>query len=217
MMNRTIFIGDIHGCLDELNRLLEKISYNPDSDIIYSVGDFVNRGPDSRGVFLKLKGIGCRLVLGNHEYYFKQHIQKNNKKVIEHYQKIFTNIYDDFVRYIFQIPLYIETDDFILVHAGIDPGKKLLSNQNAKILTSVRTLNSLTGQIDQPDGQPWFKNYIGSKLIVFGHWAELEGVIQSNVIGLDTGCVYGKKLSALIVPGKEIISVEAKRIYEPIQ
>jgi diadenosine tetraphosphatase ApaH/serine/threonine PP2A family protein phosphatase len=217
MMNRTIFIGDIHGCLDELNRLLEKISYNPDSDIIYSVGDFVNRGPDSRGVFLKLKEIGCRLVLGNHEYYIKQHIQKNNKKVIEHCQKIFTNIYDDFVSYIFQIPLYIETDDFILVHAGIDPRKKLLSNQNAKILTSVRTLNPLTGKIDQPDGQPWFENYTGSKLIVFGHWAQLEGVIKPNVIGLDTGCVYGKKLSALIYPEKKIISVEAKRIYEPIQ
>lgn len=75
--------------------------------------------------------------------------------------------------------------------------------------------------MDVPDNPPsnnlaWFEFYRGPKLFVFGHWAQLGGIVRENVVGLDTGCVYGKKLSALILPDREIITVKAKSNYCPI-
>lgn len=214
-MNRTIIIGDIHGCISELTDLLKKISFNSNSDVIYSVGDFINRGPDSPGVFSKLKEINCRMILGNHEYYVKQQVQRKNISVINEYRKTFGSVFNDFINFLFKTPLYIETNKFIIVHAGIDPYQQL-SNQNAETLTTIRTLDSKPVQNTDYNGKPWFNSYKSEKLIVFGHWAQLGCIIRDNVIGLDTGCVYGKKLTALILPERKLVSVKAKQIYEVI-
>ena len=88
-----------------------------------------------------------------------------------------------------------------------------------------------TSKVVDPKGQKsslksWFDFYTAKKLIVFGHWAALDGIIKDNVIGLDTGCVYGKKLTALILsdfasspnsPKREIVSVQAKKQYLTIE
>ena len=60
---------------------------------------------------------------------------------------------------------------------------------------------------------PWFDFYTDDKLVVFGHWAAQEGVVRENAIGLDTGCVYGKKLTALVLPERELVSVKARKQY----
>ena len=63
-------------------------------------------------------------------------------------------------------------------------------------------------------GQPWYEHYEGQGLAVFGHWPRREGpLLRSNAIGLDTGCVYGGALTALILPERCLVSVAARRIY----
>ncbi len=68
-MQRVIVIGDVHGCLDELEQLLEKLEYCPENDILYFLGDIINRGPYSKEVFYKIKSLNAVSVLGNHEYH----------------------------------------------------------------------------------------------------------------------------------------------------
>ena len=102
-------------------------------------------------------------------------------------------------------PLYVEGDGFVVVHAGLDPRKPSLEKQSIRDLTTIR----------MPEGMdiPWYEAYTGERLVVFGHWANTEPVIRSNAIGLDTGCVYGGTLSALILPERRIISVPSVKSH----
>ena len=98
-------------------------------------------------------------------------------------------------------PQQMDLEDLVKIRKITDP-------QNPKILKS------------------WFDFYKGKKLVVFGHWAALNGIVKENVIGLDTGCVYGKKLTALVLSDsasspnsskREIVSVQAKKQYLAIE
>ena len=60
---------------------------------------------------------------------------------------------------------------------------------------------------------PWYESYTGETTVVFGHWARPEPVVRENAIGLDTGCVYGGRLTAVILPERNLVSVPAKRAY----
>jgi len=216
MKKRTIIIGDVHGCLDELNMLIDQINYNQSQDELFFTGDIINRGPDSKSVWLRVKELGGQSVLGNHEYFLKQNILAGNSEYLNQFELEFDYIYSEFFQDVLSWPLMIETDQFILVHAGIQPGHPI-SSQHPHVLTTIRTFNKETLEINQPDDPPWFEAYHDSKLLVFGHWAQLEGVTRTNVIGLDTGCVYGKKLSALVLPERQIVSVPALKTYHLIK
>jgi serine/threonine protein phosphatase 1 len=102
-------------------------------------------------------------------------------------------------------PLHIEGEGFLAVHAGIDPRVHKLHLQSAHDLMTIRV----------PHGMdvPWYEAYTDERLIVFGHWARKEAVIRPNAIGLDTGCVYGGKLTAMILPERRLVSVPAERSY----
>ncbi|PIR19482.1 MAG: hypothetical protein COV48_01755, partial [Elusimicrobia bacterium CG11_big_fil_rev_8_21_14_0_20_64_6] len=89
------------------------------------------------------------------------------------------------------------------IHAGFDPGEGL-EWQSASQLTSLRRLK---------DGRPWYEAYRERTLAVFGHWAKRKPVVRPNAVGLDTGCVYGGSLMALILPERVLISVPARRVY----
>jgi hypothetical protein len=62
--------------------------------------------------------------------------------------------------------------------------------------------------------EPWYERYTDSRLVVFGHWAKPAALVRKNAIGLDTGCVYGGALTALILPERRLVSVPARRVYQ---
>ena len=110
----------------------------------------------------------------------------------------------------------------MLVHAGLLPNKKPQQTD----LEDLVKIRKIADPKNPKILKSWFDFYTAKKLIVFGHWAALDGIIKDNVIGLDTGCVYGKKLTALILsdfasspnsPKREIVSVQAKKQYLAIE
>lgn len=205
---RTIVIGDVHGCWDELQDLLRAVKAGPEDRLI-SVGDLICKGPRSRRVIewaMAQKNVEC--VLGNHELRFlncrRRGVIPNVKPYdLEVYQE-FGAGYEEAMRYIARWPLTVSGPGFLVVHAGFDP-REGLEWQSDVQLTTMRKLKDTQ--------QPWYEQYRESPLVVFGHWAKPEAVVRKNAIGLDTGCVYGGSLTALILPERRLVSVPARRAY----
>jgi diadenosine tetraphosphatase ApaH/serine/threonine PP2A family protein phosphatase len=118
--------------------------------------------------------------------------------------------------WILDLPWAIEEDAFIAVHAGLTHGKTIAEHlsdpQMARNLLDIRTIEWHDGSI-----VPWHQAYSSTKKIVYGHWAAQGLSIGKNAVGLDTGCVYGKQLTAYILETDEIVSVPAKRVYQAIE
>jgi diadenosine tetraphosphatase ApaH/serine/threonine PP2A family protein phosphatase len=205
---RTIVIGDVHGCLDELKDLLRAVEAKPEDRLI-SVGDLLCKGPDSLGVMewaMSAPNLEC--VLGNHELRFLNCWRRGVAPAVKPYDaethRQFGDRYEAAMRFIARWPLTASGPGFMVVHAGFDPREGLEWQSNA-VLTSLRTLKDT--------GKPWYESYKDSSLVVFGHWAKPEPVVRRNAVGLDTGCVYGGALTALILPERRLVSVPARRAY----
>ncbi|MEN9722472.1 MAG: hypothetical protein RJB38_458 [Pseudomonadota bacterium] len=206
---RTIIIGDIHGCTDELQALLRACEASAQDQII-SVGDLICKGPDSLGALLwATETPNVRCVQGNHEARFldcwrKQEVPQRKPYDLETATQL-GNRYEALIQKVSQWPLYLEFPQFSIIHAGVHPSISGLSKQNPQALLELRLL---------PDSQePWYDRYEQKHLLVFGHWVHREPVVRPHAIGLDTGCVYGGSLSALILPERRIVQVAAKRAY----
>lgn len=207
MVGRTIVFGDVHGCFDELQDLLRAVKAQP-YDRLISVGDLISKGPDSRAVMewaMKTRNLEC--VLGNHELRLRRHWRAGTRSSekphdADTYRQL-GDLHDAAMLWIDKLPLTISGPGFLVVHAGFDPAEGL-EWQTASQLTNLRRL---------PDGRPWYEAYRERTLAVFGHWAKRRPVVRPNAVGLDTGCVYGGSLTALILPERILISVPARRTY----
>ena len=215
---RTLIVGDIHGCLQEFEALLEKAHFVLEEDRLILVGDLINKGPDSLGVLRKAHELGCEVVLGNHEWNALK-AQKNQSFYSKYTEKLKGELgqeYGQWIQWFEALPPFIEDKDFMVVHGGLRPGCHPRETSR-EILTHIRTWDGCGENLNRPENPPWFDLYEGDKLVVFGHWASLGPMVRPKVICLDSGCVYGKKLSALELPGRKIIQVDARRVYEEIR
>ena len=118
---RTILIGDVHGCVRELKKLLEKTEADPRRDRIIFIGDLVNKGPKSDEVFELFLDLRADAILGNHEYaILKQH--RGDWKISKTYKRLKKEFgHKGFERFIAEIetwPAFLDTPDFLAVHAG---------------------------------------------------------------------------------------------------
>ena len=222
---RTIFIGDIHGCYDELMELLKKVSFDPQSDRLISLGDLMHKGDKSAEVIRFFMDNGYEAIMGNHDYYFMQLLQKDRDPTDE-YRKIKKALgmkRRDLLKWFKRRPKYVESDEFIAVHAGVNPWNNFMDEQDIETLYYTRVYNPVTreafrsrnGQEEANSLVSWYrllhKHSYGGKKIVFGHWAKKKLVQMGNVYGLDTGCCYGGRLSALVYPSMEIVQVESRQ------
>jgi len=201
-------IGDVHGCIDELERLLKELSAGA-SDRIISVGDLIGKGPSSRAVLDWAMAARAECVVGNHELRFlecwkKGVVPREKPYDLETYQELGEG-YERYMRFIDSWPAFIDGGDFLVVHGGFDP-RRPIAGQDVKTLAGIRRLKDLD--------VPWYEEYRGEKLVVFGHWAQRgKPIVRANAIGLDTGCVYGEALTALVLPERRLVSVRAKKVY----
>ena len=216
-MNHTFVIGDIHGCSELLAGLLEKIKPLEKGDTVVFIGDYIDRGPDSRGVIdsvLKLKSEHKRTItlMGNHELMLLDAIKGYGRNE-------FLNIGGELTLKSYGIPLESNTDlaamlprdhiaffqnllpywedaDHIYVHAGLQPGVHMTQQS--------------------PDWLFWSRDeFVNSshdygKKVIYGHTPYDKPKIDANKIGIDTGAVYGNRLTCLMLPELEFIIQESK-------
>ncbi len=218
-MAKTIIIGDVHGCVDELEELLDVLGFEPKMDRIYLTGDAFTKGPDPLGVWKVIEQVGAKMVMGNHDAALlerlKVRMKGKEKKIPPTHKKtldIVMPVANDLMAWIEGLPLYIETESFLLVHAGIHPQKELQGTSRDEFLT-IRTWPPKKGI----DGPRWHDVYQPIRpLLVFGHDAPGGLVIKKRndkpyLVGLDSGCVYGNALSAYVVEEAHIVQVKSRQ------
>ena len=216
---RVIAIGDVHGCIDELQALLRRCDYRP-GDLVVFLGDLVSKGPDSTSVVQMARELGAIGVRGNHDFEvirWHQAIKSGAEPPVigsEHYQ-IASKLSTADLRWMYSLPWYISSKELnaLFVHAGFVSGIRL-GKQNPRLMMNMRSI--------LPDGTvtskffnnwPWARLWDGPHTVLFGHDADRGLQQYEHAIGLDTGCVYGGRLTACILPEKRLVSVSAKREY----
>lgn len=236
-MIRRIFIGDIQGCRDELERLLALVKFDPSRDALEPVGDLVNRGPDSLGVLRLMKSIGAGGVLGNHELHLLA--ARRGARALKPTDTLRPVLEapdcEELLSWLRAKPFIKAWPGILLVHAGLspvwtDPVAELSSLDPEKrhpsidIATRVRWCteagvmpNPETDPPAQPGFRPWHEHLEGhfKETIVFGHWARPGLVKRPGFRGLDTGCLWGGRLTAWIEQDDTFVSVAAARQYSP--
>jgi diadenosine tetraphosphatase ApaH/serine/threonine PP2A family protein phosphatase len=208
-MNRTVVVGDIHGCHEELLDLMDHVGPT-DGDRVISVGDLVTKGPGNAAVIDFFRaGTNTSAVIGNHDrVLLEKYLGHDVKLETFHVQAIaeFGDRFGEYMKWVAALPHYLDLGDYLVVHAGLRPGRSL-AEQDIKDLTEIRKVVIGDKEI------PWFDVYEGNQTVIFGHWVFGEPVVKTNAIGIDTGCVYGGRLTACVLPERHLVSVPARRAY----
>lgn len=237
-MSRRIFVGDIQGCLHELDALLTKVDFRPGSDELHPVGDLVNRGPDSLGVLRRLRELDAGGVLGNHDVHLLRRAagtrRAGKRDTLD--ALLASADAEELLSWVAERPFVRAWPDLLLVHAALSPTwtdpvatlnglDPLVPDERSDFATRVRYC-AADGKRPLDDWPPptapyapWYEHWMAredeTRTVVFGHWAR-QGLVQlEGVRGLDTGCVWGKQLTAWIAEEGRIVQVQAQRVYSP--
>jgi len=206
-VSRTLAMGDIHGCLDKLVKLMQAINWRPAHDTLIFIGDYIDRGPDSAGVIEYLIGLKDRsdrliFLTGNHEQMLLDFLEGRNSQLffanggyetLASYGGSEKNIPAAHHDFIHSLRSYYETEEYIFVHAGLRDGIPL-KEQSLNDLVWIREEFILS-------------NYDHGKRVVFGHTPLGAPLVRDNKIGIDTGAVYGGLLTCVELPDLIFYSV----------
>jgi serine/threonine protein phosphatase 1 len=214
MGSRTIVIGDIHGCYDELEDMLAEVRFGGEDRLI-SVGDLITKGPKNREVLERFMGEPqFSAVMGNHDLALRRKWNGEKIKLKDSQKPANKELKKDkerYLKFLNSLPFMIDLGTHLVVHAGVRPGVALHS-QTSEDLTELRSMGKDRAA---RDGTPWYDVYDGEKFVLFGHWPAEQPRRGKQAIGLDTGCVYGKQLTAYIIETGEFKSVPARQCYDP--
>jgi hypothetical protein len=201
---RTVIVGDVHGCTGELEELLERTRFAEGADDLVFVGDLVVRGPDSRGALALARRLGARVVRGNHENKLLG-ARDGSRPLGPEHERVASSLSEEDWLMIEAMPLWVDlpAHGVRVVHAGVIPGVDVEDTPPEALLT-MRTLRSRGRWSDEPDAGPlWGTLYDGPPHVVFGHNARTDPQLHEWATGLDTGCVYGGRLTALVLEENE--------------
>ena len=209
--DHTFIVGDVHGCFDELMLLLQKAQYHPEKHRLIFVGDVVNKGKKSLEVLQWMRERDLESVLGNHEAKFI-HSVENNLPLEQPLLKLKEDMgsqLQNWIDFIKSWPLYIEEEDFLLVHAGLVPGEHPSKSEVGNLINVRHWDDEKRSLCSGSKGRPWHDYYTDKKLVIYGHWAKQGVLKRNNSIGLDSGCVYGRQLTGVFLPSRTLISVNS--------
>ena len=213
--NKIFFVGDVHGCFNELKALLKKAKLNLKKDRLVLLGDVINKGPFSFEILCwikKSKHIQC--LLGNHELKWLN-LSKAKKPLPFSLQELEQKLgprLKEYQVWLRSWPLFLEEKDFLAVHAGVVPGQNL-SQSLPEHLVNIRSWDGEGKNLNNPTDPPWYEFYKEKKPVIYAHWAKQGLQIRHNTIGLDAGCVYGKRLCGIWWPSRKIVCVPAEKKY----
>jgi hypothetical protein len=235
---RTIVVGDVHGCLEELDELLRVVELRPGFDRLVFVGDLLDRGPDPVGALRRARELRAECVVGNHE---EKHLRWARHEALCRADPTHRNPLKPFSPERLAEHRRLAADDFAwlaalphvlrleggwaVVHGGLSPRRRLEHQLRDEVIR-LRLLDAegfiaASPRGELPDGVAhWATRWRGPESIIYGHHVhdlELPRVDEPTAgvrcVGLDTGCVYGGRLSALLLPNEEIASVPARQAY----
>ncbi len=227
-------IGDVHGCREELGALLTELGYavtadgavHPGGRTAVFVGDLVDRGPDSPGVLRLVMGMvkaGTAIcVPGNHEQKLARKLNGRNVQLTHGLPETLEQLAREPAEFVQEVRTFIDGlvshyvldgGNLVVAHAGL---KEAYQGRASGRVRSFALYGETTGETDEyglPVRYPWARDYRGSAAVVYGHVPTPEPEWINNTICLDTGCVFGGKLTALRWPSRELVSVPAAREY----
>jgi hypothetical protein len=198
-MGRTVIVGDVHGCRRELEALLDGIAFTTGDRLVF-VGDLVARGPDSLGVLDIARRTGAVIVRGNHEEKLlawrndpSASLGRLHLEVAESLRDVDWSLLET-APYSYDLPEHAAR----VVHAGVLPGVPF-EDQATDTLLHIRTVSPSGKAVSKASHALWGSLYSGPPHVVFGHNA-VDGLqVHPWATGLDTGCVYGGRLTAMVL------------------
>jgi diadenosine tetraphosphatase ApaH/serine/threonine PP2A family protein phosphatase len=210
---KSFVIGDVHGCRDMLEEMLSLIPWDSEKHNLIFIGDYIDRGDDSKGVIdilIKLmeSSSNVQCLMGNHESLFLDYFYGRNENTFLVNGGVSTlNSYrvngkicipPEHVSFIKSLKTLVELDEYYIVHAGFMPGIEM-EKQSKQDKLWIRE-------------DFIFSEYDFGKKVIFGHTPFPAPYIVPNKIGLDTGAVFGNKLTCIELPDEKFYQVGAKRI-----
>jgi bis(5'-nucleosyl)-tetraphosphatase (symmetrical) len=261
-------IGDVQGCNEPLQRLIEQIQFDPASDRLWFVGDLVNRGPDSLKVLRYIKRLGpaAQVVMGNHDLFLlaaaEDIVTLRPKDTIQ--DVLVAEDRTELIDWLRRQPLHYREGSHFMVHAGLLPqwtideagnlareveaalsgpnyrsvletlfqgisprwDPTLAGNQRltsiTRVFTKIRTctsagdLSGFSGPLEEaPAGfLPWFRHPHRRQpdtTIICGHWAALGLHIEPTLMAIDSGCIWGRQLTAIRLDDRQVFQVDSAR------
>jgi protein phosphatase len=240
-------IGDIHGCADELQALLTKLGYRiewadgrgdrtvtvvpPQGRKAIFVGDLVDRGPnspDALRIAMSMTADGtAHAVQGNHDRKLERWLSGRKVTIAHGLQQTIDQLEGQDRGFREALPKFLDGlrshvwlagGRLAVAHAGL---KEEMIGRGSGAVREFALYGETTGEIDEfglPVRADWAASYRGSTTVVYGHTPVVRSDWVNNTLCLDTGCVFGGKLTALRWPEKELVDVPAERIwFEPIR
>jgi polynucleotide kinase-phosphatase len=227
-------IGDVHGCREELGRLLVALGWelagdrpsHPAGRTAVFVGDLVDRGPDSPGVLrlvMSMVTAGAAIcVPGNHEQKLLNKLRGRRVRVSHGLAETLAQLAEQPPAFVAQVGEFL---DGLISHYVFDGGRLVVAHAGLKEayqgrasgrVRSFALYGDTTGETDEyglPVRYPWARDYRGAAAVVYGHTPTTEPEWLNNTICIDTGCVFGGRLTALRYPERELVSIPAAREY----
>jgi protein phosphatase len=228
-------VGDVHGCSAELEALLTKLGYadgvHPEGRTAVFVGDLVDRGPDSPGVLRRVmamvKSGNALCVPGNHENKFGRYLRGRQVQHTHGLAETVEQMAGESEEFRAEVREFV---DGLVSHYVLDGGRLVVCHAGLPEKYHGRTSGRVrshalygdtTGETDEfglPVRYPWAEDYRGRAAVVYGHTPVPEATWLNNTICLDTGAVFGGKLTALRWPERELVDVPARKVwYEPVR
>ncbi|MFD8411382.1 polynucleotide kinase-phosphatase [Streptomyces sp. NPDC059650] len=228
-------IGDVHGCSSELETLLAKLGYadgvHPEGRTAVFVGDLVDRGPDSPGVLRRVMGMvrsgNALCVPGNHENKLGRHLKGSRVRLTHGLAETVEQLAREPEEFVREVRAFIaglvshyvlDGGRLVVCHAGLP--EKYHGRTSGRV-RSHALYGETTGETDEfglPVRYPWAEEYRGRAAVVYGHTPVPDTSWINNTICLDTGAVFGGRMTALRWPERELVDVPAERVwYEPVK
>ncbi|NLT54322.1 MAG: polynucleotide kinase-phosphatase [Actinomycetales bacterium] len=238
-------VGDVHGCLEELEELLTRLGYrlgrdadgrpvgasHPDRRRVVLLGDLVDRGPHTPGVLRLVMGMvaagDALCVPGNHENKLLRALRGRKVQVTHGLAESLEQLAAEPAGFVAEVERFL---DGLVSHYVLDGGRLvvahagLLERYQGRASGRVRDFclyGQTTGESDEyglPVRYPWAEEYRGSATVLYGHTPVVEPEWVNNTLCLDTGCVFGGRLTALRYPERELVAVPARQVHaDPVR
>lgn len=228
---KVTIIGDIHGCYDELDQLLDTIDWSPSSHTLILTGDLIDRGPKIKETLMfAMNTPSVYSLMSNHEQKLLRYLQGRQVQatsLAKTIQQCGESFLQDptFLKWLESLPYIVRfADNSYVVHAGIRPDRPINKQQKDHCIY-IRTWNQKTRKISNESRDPWWYEYpylyssrrqqhsAASIKIFFGHQRHDKAWVSQWACALDGGVVFGGILRAYM-QDKGIIEIKAKRAYE---